>query len=122
MTEDCDSCDALGVFKQKMVKVSPTTSASSKNTPSAKQEDDPWPIQSPPGIFFSKAMTFISHYIHDIFLDVMELGRSSWTLLHTLSAYYPKEPSLEKRRNVEMFLRMFAQVYPCRYVNRPVFK
>ena len=45
--------------------------------------------------------------------DVEQLGRSSWTLLHTMAATYPERPSLEQRRDVALFISSFSKLYPC---------
>lgn len=45
--------------------------------------------------------------------DVEQLGRSSWTLLHTMAARYPKLPTNQQKNDMRSFLRIFSQVYPC---------
>lgn len=45
--------------------------------------------------------------------DVELLGKSSWTLLHSIAAHYPKNPSLEKQKKTVEFLHTFADLYPC---------
>ena len=45
--------------------------------------------------------------------DVEELGRGSWTLLHTLSATYPTNPTPQHQQSTHHFLRLFSQLYPC---------
>jgi mitochondrial FAD-linked sulfhydryl oxidase len=45
--------------------------------------------------------------------DSQELGRSSWTFLHTLAAYYPSNPTAEKQRDTRNFLELFSKLYPC---------
>ncbi|CAD6502976.1 BgTH12-02650 [Blumeria graminis f. sp. triticale] len=45
--------------------------------------------------------------------DVEALGRSSWTLLHTMTANYPTHPTHNQQRNMSHFLHLFAQFYPC---------
>lgn len=42
-----------------------------------------------------------------------ELGRATWTLLHTLAAQYPDNPSRAQRKDVNTFLVSLAKVYPC---------
>ncbi|CAK9299478.1 unnamed protein product [Gordionus sp. m RMFG-2023] len=46
-------------------------------------------------------------------LDVNELGKVSWSFLHTLAAYYPKEPSNEDKKDMETFINLVAKFYPC---------
>ena len=42
------------------------------------------------------------------------LGRSSWTLLHTMAAKYPLEdPSEEIKQKTATFIQLFAEMYPC---------
>lgn len=45
--------------------------------------------------------------------DREELGRQSWTLLHTLAAYYPKRPSKDQKRMAGQFLTALSHLYPC---------
>jgi FAD-linked sulfhydryl oxidase len=47
--------------------------------------------------------------------DSEQLGKSTWTLLHTMAAYYPEVPSYEQQRNMRKFLDTFSQFYPCWY-------
>mmetsp|Transcript_33503 Transcript_33503/g.75803 ORF Transcript_33503/g.75803 Transcript_33503/m.75803 type:complete len:161 (-) Transcript_33503:249-731(-) len=45
--------------------------------------------------------------------DREELGHHSWTLLHTLAAYYPDAPSEAHKETACHFLRGLAALYPC---------
>ena len=45
--------------------------------------------------------------------DVEELGRSSWTLLHTMTASYPEKPSSVQQTETKQFINLFGKMYPC---------
>lgn len=45
--------------------------------------------------------------------DVEQLGKSSWNLLHTISASYPSKPSELQKSEMKEFLRIFSHIYPC---------
>ena len=45
--------------------------------------------------------------------DVEELGRSTWTLLHTMTANYPERPSFTQQAETKQFLGLFGKMYPC---------
>lgn len=45
--------------------------------------------------------------------DVEQLGRSSWTLLHSIAATYPEAPSTSQKSDLLGFVRLFAKLYPC---------
>ncbi|KAK5942861.1 Flavin-linked sulfhydryl oxidase of the mitochondrial IMS [Knufia obscura] len=45
--------------------------------------------------------------------DVEELGRASWTLLHTMTANYPDSPPPAHQAKTKSFLHLFSQLYPC---------
>lgn len=45
--------------------------------------------------------------------DVEQLGRSSWTLLHSITATYPIRPSQELQQETARFLSTFSKLYPC---------
>eukprot|EP00485_Elphidium_margaritaceum_P023134 CAMPEP_0202713556 /NCGR_PEP_ID=MMETSP1385-20130828/56067_1 /ASSEMBLY_ACC=CAM_ASM_000861 /TAXON_ID=933848 /ORGANISM="Elphidium margaritaceum" /LENGTH=199 /DNA_ID=CAMNT_0049373945 /DNA_START=24 /DNA_END=623 /DNA_ORIENTATION=+ len=45
--------------------------------------------------------------------DRQQLGRHSWTLLHSMAAYWPNHPSDEQKQNMISFLHLLSEVYPC---------
>jgi mitochondrial FAD-linked sulfhydryl oxidase len=45
--------------------------------------------------------------------DVETLGRSSWTLLHSIAATYPTTPSKAQQSDVAAFFGLFSRLYPC---------
>lgn len=45
--------------------------------------------------------------------DVEQLGRATWTFLHTTAAYYPDKPTPTQRANMLMLLRSLPILYPC---------
>lgn len=47
--------------------------------------------------------------------DVEQLGRSSWSLLHSIAANYPEHPDTKKQADLKQFLRLFGNFYPCWY-------
>ncbi|KAL2710661.1 Sulfhydryl oxidase [Kluyveromyces marxianus] len=47
--------------------------------------------------------------------DVEELGRSSWTLLHSIAAKYPNRPSDTQKQEMKQFMTIFSHVYPCNW-------
>ena len=42
-----------------------------------------------------------------------ELGQAGWTLLHTMAANFPDEPSERQTKRIEAFLRGLGDFYPC---------
>lgn len=44
---------------------------------------------------------------------VEELGRASWTLLHTTASKYPLSPDTNLQRDAWTYLSLFAKFYPC---------
>ena len=45
--------------------------------------------------------------------DVEALGRSSWTLLHSIAASYPETPSRGQQSDMVSFVKLFSKLYPC---------
>ncbi|KAI0083843.1 ERV/ALR sulfhydryl oxidase domain-containing protein [Irpex rosettiformis] len=45
--------------------------------------------------------------------DVEQLGRATWTFLHTTAAYYPEKPTPNQRANMLSLLRSLPVLYPC---------
>ena len=46
-------------------------------------------------------------------LDVDELGRSTWDFLHTMAAYYPEQPTEREQSDMNQFIRLLSNFYPC---------
>lgn len=45
--------------------------------------------------------------------DVEQLGRATWTFLHTTAAYYPERPTPSQRANMLSLIRSLPVLYPC---------
>lgn len=45
--------------------------------------------------------------------DVETLGRSTWTLLHSVAATYPKKPTPAEQSDLRTFMGVFSRLYPC---------
>ncbi|XP_055835781.1 FAD-linked sulfhydryl oxidase ERV1 isoform X2 [Solanum dulcamara] len=42
-----------------------------------------------------------------------ELGRATWTFLHTLGAQYPDKPTRQQRKDVKELMAILSRMYPC---------
>ncbi|KAG9440265.1 hypothetical protein H6P81_020430 [Aristolochia fimbriata] len=47
-------------------------------------------------------------------LSKEELGRATWTLLHTVAAQYPDQPTKQQKRDVKELMAILSRLYPCR--------
>ena len=42
-----------------------------------------------------------------------EIGTSTWSLLHSMAAWYPNNPTPEDRHSISSFMTALAKFYPC---------
>lgn len=42
-----------------------------------------------------------------------ELGRGTWTFLHTLAAQWPQEPSRQQKKDARTLIDVMTRIYPC---------
>lgn len=47
--------------------------------------------------------------------DSTELGKGTWTLLHSIAATYPEKPTSAEQNQMHTFLQIFGNIYPCWY-------
>ncbi|KAE9447106.1 hypothetical protein C3L33_20993, partial [Rhododendron williamsianum] len=43
-----------------------------------------------------------------------ELGRATWTFLHTLAAQYPDNPTRQQKKDVKQLMDILSRMYPCK--------
>ncbi|KAE9994784.1 hypothetical protein Vi05172_g13667 [Venturia inaequalis] len=85
----CRSCTSFSSWRQLAKSHDKSSSPSSTTTP-----------QNPPS---------------DCPPDVELLGRSSWTLLHTVAASYPTSPTPQQQTDAKTFISSFSRLYPCHW-------
>jgi len=68
-----------------------------KGTPGKKRPQPVVPVSAPP----------------ECPPDVEELGRSTWTMLHSMAATYPATAPAETQSVMQQFIAAFAKLYPC---------
>ncbi|KAJ4164131.1 hypothetical protein LMH87_005816 [Akanthomyces muscarius] len=72
-----------------------------------------WAAQTKQRVKGDKPATTTTDSRADCPPDVEMLGRSSWTLLHTIAATYPDTPSRTQQADMLRFVDLFSKLYPC---------
>ena len=47
-------------------------------------------------------------------LNKAQLGRNTWSFLHTMAAYYPDKPNDTDKKEMTNFINSFGRFYPCK--------
>lgn len=92
----CRSCTSFGAWAQMTKQQTASPSTASATTPPA-----------------TKATASSITQPKDCPPDVDQLGRSTWTLLHTMAASYPEAPSSTQQSETRQFMQLFGKMYPC---------
>ena len=71
------------------------------------------PLMAAPVAFATNSSSGGENKVVECPPDAGELGRSTWTLLHVMSAYYPITPTLRQQYDMRQFIRILGNVYPC---------
>ncbi|KAJ0935340.1 putative thiol oxidase [Helianthus annuus] len=43
-----------------------------------------------------------------------DLGRATWTFIHTLGAQYPEKPTRQQKKDVKELMAIISRIYPCK--------
>ncbi|KAJ9552045.1 hypothetical protein OSB04_016090 [Centaurea solstitialis] len=43
-----------------------------------------------------------------------QLGRATWTFIHTLGAQYPEKPTRQQKKDVKELMAILSRIYPCK--------
>ena len=55
-------------------------------------------------------------------LTKQEIGRNTWSLLHSMAASYPNEPNEEDKKQIKNFLYGLANHFPCKICGNHLLK
>lgn len=114
--EDCGACDNLkqlsamtggSIFSD--LKKTRTQPNQTRQQPVRKENKD-----TKPSIEESPSQVDPHDQSTERPLNFEELGQSTWSLLHTMAAYYPDKPSETRQQATSSFINSLAEVYPCR--------
>ena len=86
--------------------------AMARSAPASNKDSKPGAAQTTTAPSTANA-SFPSSMPSDCPPDVEQLGRSTWTFLHALTAAYPERPSLTQQSETKTFISLFGKMYPC---------
>lgn len=99
-TDDCGTCtDFKDWFNQNAKKNTDTDGSDKKSEIKSKPTAG---SSTPKGYNYSECPLFRN-----------QLGKATWSYLHTMAAYYPANPSLEEQNKMKDFIDTFAHTFPC---------
>ncbi|KAI3633720.1 hypothetical protein MIR68_008667 [Amoeboaphelidium protococcarum] len=104
-------CRACFDFKQ--MKAAATTATSHQSSKPQTDNSDGNTRDSLGNTPIQDQQKLSNNYAKDCPPDAIEIGRSGWTLLHTVASYYPEEPTDTHKTSVIQLLNSFSHIYPC---------
>ncbi|KAF2835602.1 hypothetical protein M501DRAFT_981447 [Patellaria atrata CBS 101060] len=102
----CRTCTSSAAWKQ-MLKQKQPSSTKPSSSPTFP------PTATATGVAAATASTINTFDRADCPPDVEQLGRSSWTLLHSITATYPRNPPVSLQQETRAFVTAFSKLYPC---------
>ncbi|KAF7717014.1 Uncharacterized protein PECH_003171 [Penicillium ucsense] len=102
----CRTCTSVASWRALTRQATQSSSTSKTDSPTQSTT-----IATP--VTASKSTPQPSEIPSDCPPDVEQLGRSTWTLLHTMAATYPEKASTEHQEDMQGFLKFFSKLYPC---------
>ncbi|KAK2744015.1 hypothetical protein FQN57_004468 [Myotisia sp. PD_48] len=104
----CRTCTSLSSWRAlTRMKTAPTSSSKSSDTTDTAEKK---PLST---LLPSPENTSLLDMPNDCPPDVEVLGRSTWTLLHSMAGAYPTKASPTQQNDMHSFLSLFSKLYPC---------
>ncbi|KAJ5153106.1 Mitochondrial FAD-linked sulfhydryl oxidase ERV1 [Penicillium canariense] len=101
----CRTCTSIASWRA-------LTKLQSQTSPSSSSSNTSPATKSTPATA-SPATTPLNETPSDCPPDVEQLGRSTWTLLHSMAATYPEKADTQQQQDMQGFLKFFSKLYPC---------
>ncbi|CAA7404235.1 unnamed protein product [Spirodela intermedia] len=76
------------------------------------QTEDPYLFLQPKEASSDPTSSIRGNYV--VPLTKEELGRCTWTLLHTIAAQYPEHPTRQQKRDAKELMVIISRLYPCK--------
>jgi len=91
---------------------SPTVKKSPETSQSGREKDDTRESKVNSGVLIPPSESTPEDH-HLCPPDRMELGNASWSMLHSMAAYFPKQPTSQHKNDALQFMHIFSRLYPC---------
>ncbi|KAJ5594185.1 uncharacterized protein N7459_000393 [Penicillium hispanicum] len=102
----CRTCTDIASWRALTRQAKPEANASSPSPATSSMTTSTVPLAAP-------ASSSASVTPADCPPDVEALGRSTWTLLHSMAATYPETATTQQQKDMGGFLKLFSKLYPC---------
>ena len=95
------------------MKTAPTSGAEAKATDNKKEKKKNEDKDGDKGKTTPETGVKVPDDHHECPPDRMELGNKTWTLLHSVAAYFPASPSAQAQEDARTLMSVMSRLYPC---------